>query len=106
MEKTTWKLLKHLYHVGSMEKSAIDHFTGHDPKKEANPYTAYLRKAGYIEPRTVGGKVENGELISGVEFWDITLDGRDYIEKRRKDFWMFWLPYGITTIIALAALLR
>lgn len=105
MEKVTYKLLKHLYRVESIKKCEVDPFTGHDPKKGENLYTAYLRKAGYIEPRTVGEKVENGEFISGVEFWDITLDGRDYIEKRRKDFWMFWLPYGITTIIALAALL-
>lgn len=106
MEKTTYKLLKHLYRVKSMRADEIDPFTGHDSKKGENPYKAYLRKAGFIELRSVGGKVENGEIISSVEFWDITLDGRSYIEKRRKGFWMFWLPYGITTIIALAALLR
>lgn len=106
MEKTALKLLKALYRVDDMKKCDIDQCTSHDPEEGENPYLAYLRKIGFIESRTVGDKIEGKEIIRGVELWSITLEGRGFIEARRKDFFMFWLPYGITTIIALAALLR
>ena len=52
-----------------------------------------------------GGRLDGeGGFIDGVEYLRINLRGREYVEKKRNDLLLFWLPYGITTVLAIASL--
>jgi hypothetical protein len=97
MEKTAYKLLKKLYRTDSMSVDEVNTFTSH--------YVTYLKLDKLIEEFSIGGAPDGaGGTVNSEDRIRITLYGRDYIEQKRKDFWAFWLPYAITTAIAIAAL--
>lgn len=105
MEKTAYRLLKALYKK-DMTRSEADSFVGINDDHILNRYTSFLAKEGLIDFYSIGESIsENGTFHDGVQYWRITILGSGYIEQRRKDLLMFWVPYAITTAIAIAALL-
>lgn len=105
MEKTAYRLLKTLYKK-DMTRSEADRFVGINDDHELNRYTSFLAKDGLIDFYSIGQSIsEDGTVLDGVQYWRITILGRGYIEQRRKELLMFWVPYAITTAIAVAALL-
>lgn len=106
MEKKAYKLLKKLYRKSILSHEEINRLTGLAEDTDRNPYTTYLMVGRYIE--TVRGKayVGNNDTWETETLWRITLQGRDFIESKRRELLLFWLPYSITTALAIAALLR
>ena len=105
MEKTAYKLLKKLYRTDSMSVDEVNAFTSHTEKNRLNKYVTYLKLDKLIEEFSIGGEPDGaGGTVNSEDRIRITLYGRDYIEQKRKVFWAFWLPYAITTAIAIAAL--
>lgn len=83
----------------------VNAFTSHTEKNRLNKYVTYLKLDKLIEEFSIGGEPDGaGGTVNSEDRIRITLYGRDYIEQKRKDFWAFWLPYAITTAIAIAAL--
>lgn len=106
MEKVSYRLLKKLYRAESMTAEAVNAFTESKEEKKPNKYTTYLSMDKLIESYVTGQESDGaGGFSDGVTHWRITLRGRDYIEQRRKDLFMFWIPYAITTVLAIAALI-
>lgn len=105
MEKTAYRLLKALYKK-DMTRGEADSFVGIKDDHILNRYTSFLAKEGLIDFYSIGESIsENGTVHDGVQYWRITILGSGYIEQRRKDLLMFWVPYAITTAIAVAALI-
>lgn len=105
MEKVAYRLLKSLYKT-DLTKADVDALTEFNDDRKINPYISYLSRDNLITSYSVGEKQDGaGGFLDGVEYLRITLSGRDYIEKRRKELLMFWIPYAITTAIAIAALI-
>lgn len=106
MEKVSYSVLRELYKKTELDIGTINTMTNFKDN-EPNPYTQDLLKDKLVSHYSVGAKSDGaGGFIDGTQYWRITLAGKGYIEKRRKDLLMFWLPYSITTLIAVAALLE
>lgn len=103
MEKVSYRLLKKLYRHGELDITEINELTKLDA--DHNYYAYNLRKYGFADYCQAEKLNEDG-AAELVERWFITLEGRAYVEQQRKELRMFWLPYGITTLIAIAALLK
>lgn len=104
MDKISYKLLKQLYKA-DLTAASIAALTEADTSKP-NPYIRALASEGLVSVYSVGDTATGADFADGVEYWTITLKGRAYIEGRRKELLSFWLPYAITTTIAVAALFR
>lgn len=49
---------------------------------------------------------DTGEwVVVETSTYTLNRNGRIFFEKQREKFWAFWLPYGITTIIAISSLI-
>lgn len=111
MEKTAYKILKKLYNSESISMDKINQLTKKDDSKpiepnQPNKYVTYLKMDKMVTIFDEGGTADGaGGSVDATEFVRITLAGRDYIEKQREELFMFWIPYAITTAIAVAALL-
>lgn len=89
-----------------MDASSINELTKHKIENTPNPYTYYLLQNKLVTSYIVGASLDGeGGFIDGVEYWKITIAGRDYIEKKKHDALSFWLPYSITTFIAILSLI-
>lgn len=105
MEKVTYKLLKALYNTKKMDRDSVNKLTGYKENNNCNPYISYLMGEKLIVEFSEGGGMDGeGGFYDGVEYYRINLKGRNYVEKKRKDLFSFWFPYGITTAIAIASL--
>lgn len=105
MEKIAYKLLKELYKKKKMDIDSVNKLTGYEKNDNYNPYISYLMGEKLVVLFSEGGGLDGeGGFIDGVEYLRINLRGREYVEKKRKDLLLFWLPYGITTALAIASL--
>ena len=103
-DKTTYKLLTALYKKGQMTIDEINEITKEDEKSQQSQYVASLLRAGYISAITriiVVNEIKDDELIG----YKIKIAGKAYIEQRRRDGRNFWIPYAITTFIAVLSLI-
>lgn len=89
-----------------MTLQAINELTEYKPNNNANPYLSYLQEERLIHSFSEGKEIDKTGLIDdGITYYQINLRGRDYIENHRRAIWNFWLPYGITTALALGSLI-
>lgn len=106
LEKKTYQILKYIYRKKNVTYKELIKMTGVD---EANRHSGYV--SCLIENKFV--RVwESTELIEvdgirehKVLGLKITLAGSAYVEQKRKDSFLFWVPYSITTFIALMNLI-
>lgn len=101
MEKKMYRLLVRFYKSDGLTNHQILEL-----EKSSNPGEIASRMAGleqmkfiqayYSEPDQDGYAPALG--------YQITLDGMAYVEERRRTLLMFWVPYAITTAIAIVAL--
>lgn len=104
IDKRTYKLLKRLYRRERLTLAEVEKITGHGGRNQRSQCVEALTKAHYIS-------CWHGDKIIddlGDREWigfEITLDGRAYIEQERRTRMNFWLPYTITTVIALMSLI-
>ena len=105
MEKMAYKLLKELYKKEKMDRISVNKFTEYKKNDNYNPYISYLMEEKLVVLFSEGGRLDGeGGFVDGVEYLRINLRGREYVEKKRSDLLLFWLPYGITTALAIASL--
>lgn len=88
IDKKSLRLLRLLAGRGEMTRSQLEAVLGTDG---LSLHTTLLTKRGLIESR-------NRQFA-------ITLEGIALLESRRRQFWSFVVPYALTTLIALGALL-
>ena len=81
----------------------INAITGEDERKHQSQHITSLLKAGYIS------EVNQIVVVNGINDYEaigykIEVAGKAYIEQRRRDGRNFWVPYAITTFIAVLSL--
>lgn len=104
-DKKTYNLLKKFYKVETMTQNEVNAFTGHSELNTINHNASFLMSDKLIEfVKTDDVKDEKGAWREGPGYYRITILGRAYVEQRRRDLCSFWVPYAITTAIALASL--
>lgn len=105
-DKTTYSLLKKLYRCEKMTRNEVYSFIGAKNDLYFNRHISFLLENKMIYKGTEGGSADGaGGFIDGIEVYKIRLRGRAYIEQKRRDLLNFWIPYIITTIVAIAGLL-
>ena len=102
LEKTSHKLLKTLYKENFLTFDEC-HKICRTSDETGNPYASYLLNHGLIELHECDRSGEFNE--ADYDGYSITLDGAGLIYTEKRDFWMFLIPYVITTLIAFVALL-
>lgn len=126
MLKKTYKILKYIYKNLNISKSELEKKFS-DFEKYQSCITAYVTKIDknencldkfVAEAQSLG--LTNGELNQYVSermanvqdidddlliLYSTNLTFDEYHEKRKHDTWLFWFPYTITTLIAIASLL-
>ena len=101
IDKTTLKLLKTLYKKGLIDSQEADRITNTLPNHR-NRNIELLQKHGYIF--ALAGSVSDEGYARDIHY-QISLEGRAFIEDRRRKIWSFILPYSITTLIAILSLI-
>jgi len=106
LEKKTYKILKYIYKKKQVTYEEIQAMTNHDEINGQSKYISCLMSNKFVdiwesEEITVIGGLNCHESIG----FKITLAGSAYIEQKRRDSRLFWVPYTITTIVAIAGLL-
>ena len=104
LDNRSYKLLKRFYRKKKLNFEQIQKITKHDESKTSSKYISSLTTSHFITYWNAD------EIINDVgdtkqEGYCITLDGEAYVEQRRRDRKMFWVPYLITTAIALLSLI-
>lgn len=102
LDKRATMLLKALYKTDFLKYEDIKLLTGYE-NRTTDPVVILLTRYSYIAEHYSGKKdTYGGPESDGCE---ITIEGRAYLEQVRHEFWAFFLPYAITTIIALLSLI-
>lgn len=131
MLKKTYKILKYIYKNPNISKSELEKKFS-DFGKYQSCISSYVSKTENnvdIERKTEEELIEeayklglnNTELAKYVKehtpdnvqnitnnsliFYSTNLTFEEYNEKRKHDTWLFWFPYTITTLIAIASLI-
>ena len=104
LDNCSYKLLKRFYRKKKLKFEHIQKITKHNESKTPSKYISSLTTSHFIT------YWDTDEIINNVgdmkqEGYCITLDGEAYVEQRRRDRKMFWVPYIITTAIALLSLI-
>lgn len=106
VDKSTYKILKHLYKKEREELNVLRALVSYDGPQAYSPQIT-----GLLEDKMIaicdGDKVPDGEggfKDENTTYFRITINGRAYIEQKNAAKFNFWLPYAITTIIAIASL--
>lgn len=93
LESKSYKLLTTLYKKDAISLDDVVKFTGVSVGYH-NPYMEYLISDGLAD---IANKGKEPTL-------KITLKGRAHVEAQRRNTAGFWIPYTITTIIAVASM--
>lgn len=103
VDKSSYRLLKKLYREGEMTAEDVWSFVGHkDGTSRFCPQTSSLMRTKMIGSRD---EVISDDGMKATRYFFITLDGMAFVENRRSGIRNFWIPYAITTAIAIASLL-
>lgn len=103
-DKSTYKLLRVFYRKGRLETKEIEatcenkRWRGIDERIRALTVAKFI--TNWSEPAVINGQKDYKNVG-----YQITLEGRAYIEKRKRETVNFWVPYSITTLIAIASLI-
>lgn len=103
-DKKTYKLLTALYKKEKISIEEIDAITGEHEDEKQSPYITALLIAKYISVVTEVSD-ENGVKDYKTVGYKIDIEGKAYVEQRRRDGRNFWVPYAITTFIAVLSLI-
>lgn len=106
IDKKSYRLLKYVYKNHIVPYQEANRMTKHLDPKKPNEHIAFLRSLSFVKVVTTGA-IPDGEggWINAPTSVEITLQGIAYIESRRHSGIQFWVPYLITTFIALLSLI-
>lgn len=106
LDKKTYKILKLAYKNGFCTYADVEKITSCNESEYPSKYISLLLKNHFIdywssdEVIEINGIKENKQLG-----YAITLDGEAYVEQMRRENRNFWVPYAITTFIAVLSLI-
>ena len=103
LDKKATRLLKALYKTDFLKYEDIKLSTGHSGDYTTDSAIGLLARYGLICVHYTDEQNSFGEYKT--DGYEITIEGRAYIEQKRREFWAFFLPYAITTVIALLSLI-
>lgn len=105
MDKVSLKVLKLLYRKERCTYSEISKVTGHDEDETPSRNISFLRSQGLISV-WYNGEItdESGVKDEKAVGYEIKLAGIAYIQDRNRNILNFWVPYAITTFIAIISL--
>lgn len=104
LENTTYKVLKLLYRKEQCKFDEIQAITGHEEGNTPSKYISALVTAGYIVNWDSDAEMLNETKYKPLGY-EITLTGRAYIEDCRRNVAQFWVPYLLTTFLAVLSLI-
>lgn len=96
LDKSSYKLLKAFYKINSLSPHEVDQVIKAERMMDENIVVTHLIRNKFVA---------RARDRQNEPFYHITIEGRAYIENRKKQFWSFFLPYLITTLIAFMSLL-
>lgn len=106
MDKVSLKILKILYRQERCTYREISKVTGHDEDETPSRNISFLRSQGLISLWYNGELIEeNGIKDEKPVGYEIKLAGIAYIQDRNRNLMNFWVPYAITTFIAILSLI-
>lgn len=105
LDKESRKVLKKLYRCEQLSIDEINSMTYTPEEYATNKHVSTLLRNGFIEKFQEDEQNPKNELKTKTTYCKITLAGMAYIEGERRGFLNFWVPYIITTVVALAGLL-
>lgn len=107
IDKKSCTLLKHLYKVEEIKAEDACKRLGQQYKKDNWPTEiSALLADKYICPLNIQDEPDGeGGYLKTVRYYKITVAGRAFVEQRRRDRRNFWVPYAITTFVAVASLI-
>lgn len=104
LDNKTYRLLKLLYRKKRLSYKRIQKITGTDEEKLRSRHILILfenRFINYWETDEIINDLGDRKLAG----YYITLEGSAYVEQRKRELYHFWIPYIITTAIALLSLI-
>lgn len=105
MDKISLKVLKLLYRRERCTYVEISKITGHDEAETPSKNISFLYSKKFILNWYSGELIDiNGIKEDKAIGYEINLDGIAYIQERNRSLLNFWVPYAITTFIALLSL--
>ena len=105
LDNTSYKVLKELYKKNQCSFSAIEQITKHEESQSPSKYIRFLISNHLIQQWFSDEITEDSPKENKLIGYEITLEGNALIEQRRREKWNFWVPYAITTFIALLSLI-
>lgn len=106
MDSKSYKILKLLYRKKNCTYSQIEKQTKHKEYQSPSKYISFLFSQKYVSYWCSQNLVEIGGIKEPETIgYSITLAGESYVEERRRNGRNFWVPYVITTLLAVASLL-
>lgn len=105
IDKTSYRLLKTINKEHRISYQRANGITKQVNDKLPNDYVSALKSYDFIKIITTGTipDGEGGYYDAPLQI-EITLKGIAYIQERRRSGVQFWVPYLITTLIALLSL--
>lgn len=95
LDKKTLKFLKDIRKMKKMPE---------DVAKEINK-ECIAPEVSYISQLSRAGFIVLAVPKSGDRYYCLTIDGHAYLEQRTKNALQFWLPWSVTTLLALTSVL-
>lgn len=106
LDNISYKVLKKLYKKKQCTFSDIKQITGHEESYSPSKYVSLLVSNRYIQDWISDEiTIEDGAKIHKPIGYEITLQGNALIEQQHRETRNFWVPYAITTFIALLSLI-
>lgn len=106
LDKQSYKLLKFFYRKKNCTYDEIMKKVDCEEKIGSNKYIRSLVSEQFIDSWSSDKLIEkNGIYDPEILGYKITLIGEAYVEQKRRERRNFWLPYAITTFIALLSLI-
>lgn len=109
LDKKTCALLEKMYEVGSMDQDELFRFVEHTDPHKIEPHSSALLREKMIKVKDVDGVPDGaGGYVGAKRVYEIDLPGRAYVEGKRSlahDKRVENIKYGITTLIAVVALI-
>ena len=104
LDKKAYSLLSVFYKKGKLSFDEIREKTNVDETKDRSQYISALCSEHFIA--SWGSSESINEVGDHKQFgYEITYAGRAYVDQRRRDGRNFWIPYLITTLVAISSLI-
>ena len=106
LDNKTYRILKKLYSRKSIPADEVYKMLGYEKQNCIPPELCVLcSETKYAKRIEAGGKADgSGGWIGGAPYYSITPTGRAYVEETKRTRMNMWVPYAITTFVALLSL--